>query len=163
MSEQLPPGTATLPELLKKRGLHTAVIGSSFTRPSMPIGNSWRSIRIDTVVPPPPDGRAGADAQFPPVNVSKDPAPKDKTSREFPPLEETSLRSLRRFGPRPRRTATTAWRAAVALLGGFRDDEEHFFLSVQQSRPHTPLIAPKKYLDLYDPAKIPEPAAPPSC
>ncbi len=30
MSEQLPPGTLTLPELLKKKGLHTAVIGKFF-------------------------------------------------------------------------------------------------------------------------------------
>ncbi|MEK7992534.1 MAG: sulfatase-like hydrolase/transferase, partial [Planctomycetota bacterium] len=40
--------------------------------------------------------------------------------------------------------------------------KKQFFLSVHQSRPHTPLIAPKKYIDMYDPAKIPDPPAPPN-
>lgn len=51
---------------------------------------------------------------------------------------------------------------AVTLLEEFARSKRQFFLSVHQSRPHTPLIAPKKYLDMYDPAKIPVPPAPPA-
>jgi uncharacterized sulfatase len=49
----------------------------------------------------------------------------------------------------------------VALLKEFAKDNRHFFLSVGSHRPHTPLIAPKKFLDLYDPASISAPMAPP--
>ncbi len=34
-------------------------------------------------------------------------------------------------------------------------------MSMGSARPHTPLICPKKYIDIYDPAKIPPPKAPP--
>jgi iduronate 2-sulfatase len=46
------------------------------------------------------------------------------------------------------RTATRA----IELLGKHR--EEPFFLGVGFVKPHTPFVAPKKYFDLYDPAKI---------
>jgi iduronate 2-sulfatase len=36
--------------------------------------------------------------------------------------------------------------------------EEPFFLAVGFMKPHLPFIAPKKYWDLYDPAKLPQPA-----
>ena len=50
---------------------------------------------------------------------------------------------------------------ASALLEEFAQSKKPFFLAVSQSRPHTPLVAPKKYIDMYDPATIPTPAAPP--
>jgi len=48
------------------------------------------------------------------------------------------------------------------LLEEFARAKQQFSLSVHQSRPHTPLIAPKKYVQMYDPATIPDPPAPPS-
>ena len=36
--------------------------------------------------------------------------------------------------------------------------DEPFFLAVGFLKPHLPFIAPKKYWDLYDPAKLPQPA-----
>jgi uncharacterized sulfatase len=50
---------------------------------------------------------------------------------------------------------------AAALLREFAKSKQQFFLAVAQSRPHTPLICPKQYIDMYDPAKIPDPPAPP--
>jgi uncharacterized sulfatase len=51
------------------------------------------------------------------------------------------------------RTATRA----VELLEQFARDRTPFFLATGFRRPHLPWIAPKKYFDLYDPAKIPLP------
>jgi uncharacterized sulfatase len=49
---------------------------------------------------------------------------------------------------------------AVALLKEFAKSGKQFFLAVAQQRLHTPLVAPKKYIEMYDPAKIPDPPAP---
>jgi arylsulfatase A-like enzyme len=43
---------------------------------------------------------------------------------------------------------------AVATLRDLSKKKEPFFLAVGFSKPHLPFVAPKKYWDLYDPAKI---------
>jgi arylsulfatase A-like enzyme len=43
---------------------------------------------------------------------------------------------------------------AVAALGQLAKKKEPFFLAVGFAKPHLPFVAPKKYWDLYDPAKI---------
>jgi arylsulfatase A-like enzyme len=43
---------------------------------------------------------------------------------------------------------------AVATLRDISKKKEPFFLAVGFARPHLPFVAPKKYWDLYDPAKI---------
>lgn len=45
--------------------------------------------------------------------------------------------------------------AAVKELGALRRDGEPFLLAVGFYKPHLPFNAPKKYWDLYDPAKLP--------
>jgi iduronate 2-sulfatase len=47
--------------------------------------------------------------------------------------------------------------AAVAALGQLKTRGQPFFLAVGFRKPHLPFSAPKRYWDLYDRAKIPEP------
>ena len=52
-------------------------------------------------------------------------------------------------------------RYAARMIGEFAQAGRQFFMSVGLHAPHTPLLSPKKYSDMYDPAKMPTPAAPP--
>lgn len=49
-------------------------------------------------------------------------------------------------------------RLAVATLTELKKQDQPFFLAVGMARPHLPFVAPKKYWDMYDPAKIYVPA-----
>lgn len=163
MDKSLPPGTVTLPELLKKRGFHTAVIGKFFHTVEYAETQLLAFDRIESYGKPPGWKGPGPILEFPPVKrAARDPAPKDKDSREF---REWRSRNSDRYGdsglaPEEEGDYRNA-EIACALLKEFAQTKKQFFLSVHQSRPHTPLIAPKKYIDMYDPAKIPDPPAPP--
>ena len=89
------------------------------------------------------------------------PAPADRKSREY---RQWRKRQSDRYGdsglaPEEEGDYRKA-QTAVALLKEFAKGKQQFFLAVAQSRPHTPLVAPKQYIDMYDPAKIPDPPAP---
>jgi len=45
-------------------------------------------------------------------------------------------------------------RLAAKTLGELKQSGKPFFLAVGMAKPHLPFVAPKKYWDLYDPAKI---------
>ena len=49
-------------------------------------------------------------------------------------------------------------RLAAKTLGALKQKGQPFFLAVGMAKPHLPFVAPKKYWDLYDPAKIYVPA-----
>lgn len=50
-------------------------------------------------------------------------------------------------------------RLAVQTLAELKKKGQPFFLAVGLSKPHLPFVSPKKYWDLYDPAKIPNTAS----
>lgn len=164
MSEQLPAGTRTLPELLKQKGLHTAVIGKFFHTTEYARPQLMAFDRIEHYSPPPGWSGPPPIRKFQPVKSDqRDPAPKDRNSREFRLWRARHSDRYGDSGKEPEEEGDyRISQTAVALLQEFARTKQQFFLSVHQSRPHTPLIAPKKYLEMYDPAKIPDPPAPPS-
>lgn len=100
--------------------------------------------------------------EFPPLpKALGDVPPKDQKSKEY---RQWRARHSDRYGDsglareqeRDYRMAATA----VALLKEFARTKQQFFLAVSQSRPHTPLVAPKRYIAMYDPERIPDPPAP---
>lgn len=164
MSERLPAGTLTLPELLKKRGLHTAVIGKFFHTTDYARQQLMAFDRIEHYQPPPGWDGPGPILRLPAEQRGeRNPAPKNKQGPEYRLWRRQQSDRYGDSGKAPEaegdyRIAQTA----IALLGEFAQSKQQFFLSVHQSRPHTPLVAPKKYLDMYDPATIPDPPAPPA-
>jgi len=164
MDARLPEGMLTLPEYLKARGLYLAVIGKLFHRTDYAEKQLSVFDRIEMYNPPPGWKGPGPVIKFPPVprpaGVQKPPA--DEKSKEY---REWRRQQSDRYGDSGRtreeegdyRMAATA----VALLKEFAQGKQQFFLAVAQSRPHTPLIAPKQYIDMYNPDEIPDPPAPP--
>ncbi len=51
-------------------------------------------------------------------------------------------------------------RLAAQTIAELNKKGQPFFLAVGFSKPHLPFVSPKKYWDLYDPAKIPDTASP---
>jgi len=162
MNEHLPAGVPTLPEMLKNRGFYTAVIGKLFHTLDYAERQLATFDRIEMYQRP--EGWAGPEPilRFPPLPPSlRDPPPKDQKSKAY---REWRARRSDRYGDsgltREQEHDYRMAQTAVALLKEFAKSKRQFFLAVSQSRPHTPLVAPKEYIDLYDPAKIPDPPAP---
>lgn len=164
MDARFPPGVVTLPEVLKTKGLYLAVIGKLFHRTEYAEKQLSVFDRIEMYTPPPGWKGPGPVIKFPrvtrPSGMPRPPA--DQKSREY---AEWRRKQSDRYGDSGRtreeegdyRMAATA----VAMLKDFAQTKQQFFLAVAQSRPHTPLIAPKQYIDMYNPAEIPDPPAPP--
>lgn len=163
MDEHLPVGVLTLPEMLKSRGFYTAVIGKLFHRTDYAERQLATFDRIEMYERPSGwDGPAPI-LRFPPLprTLRGEPPPKDRKSKAY---REWRARRSDRYGDsgltreqeRDYRMAQTA----VALLKEFSRSKRQFFLALSQSRPHTPLVAPKQYVDRYDPTEIPDPLAP---
>lgn len=163
MRERLPPGTLTLPEMAKAKGMNTAVIGKLFhllEYAEKPIASFDRIEMYGR-----PDGWKGPPAaiEFPKVvrQGKADPAPPRSDRKAYAAWRERHSdrygdSGLRREDEGDYRMAQTA----EALLKDYAKSGKQFMLFMAQSRPHTPLIAPKEYVAMYDPAKIPDPPAP---
>jgi arylsulfatase A-like enzyme len=163
MNEHLPAGVLTLPEMLKNRGISTAVIGKLFHQLEYAGRQLATFDRIEMYARPAGWQGPAPILTFPPMpkTAKRDPAPKDRKSKEY---RQWRARNSDRYGDSGRTAEQEGDRrmaqTAVALLREFAQSQQQFFLAVAQSRPHTPLVAPKQYIDLYDPAQIPDPPAP---
>lgn len=162
MDKHLPPGVPTLPEMLKARGFYTAVIGKLFHRLDYAERQLATFDRIEMYGRP--KGWKGPPPvlKFPPLpKPLRDPPPKDEKSKEY---RQWRARHSDRYGDsgltRQQEHDYRMAATAVALLKEFARSKQQFFLAVSQSRPHTPLVAPKEYIAMYDPEKIPDPPAP---
>jgi uncharacterized sulfatase len=164
MNDHLPPGTGTLPEMFKDAGFYTAVIGKLFHQADYAERQLATFDRIEMYGKP--KGWKGPEPilQFPPVQKSaeRDPPPADRKSKEY---RQWRVRQSDRYGDsgltREQEHDYRMAQTAVALLKEFARNKRQFFLALAQSRPHTPLVAPKQYIDMYHPADIPDPPAPP--
>ncbi len=161
MSTQLPPGTRALPELLKTRGLTTAVIGKFFHGTGYANPQMMFFDRIEHA-PAPPHWQGPPPVLLSPEQTEEGNAPMDRGGAGY---REWRKRRSDRYGDSGRKPEEEAdyhhADKAIAMLEQFARERQPFFLSVHQSRPHTPLLVPKRYLDLYDPSAIPNPPAPP--
>jgi len=162
--EHLPPGTPTLPELIKRKGLYAANIAKLFhgrhETPQLAVFD-----RLELTKRPPGWKGPGPILKFPPIpkELRSPPAPKyDWKSPEYRKWHRahSSRWGVSGLTDEQEHDGKVA-RIASALLEEFAETDKHFFLSVGSSRPHTPLICPKKYIDMYDPETIPWPPAPP--
>lgn len=162
--EKLPPGTLSLPQLVKRRGLYAANIGKlfhssgSFNHEDMAVFD-----RIEFQNHPQGWRGPGPLLSFPSV-ASSTPSISEPKKGE-PGYDEWRRARSDRYGDSGLSEEQEAdgkyARTAVAMFKEFvQQGGQQFFLSLGSSRPHTPLVCPKKYLDLYDPAQIPLPHAP---
>lgn len=161
--ERLPPGTKTLPQLMKARGLYTANVSKLFHSSGADNYEDMRAFdRIELQKRPPGWQGPSPILRFPPTPKMFDLGPPpEKDTKEW---NEYRRRRSDRYGDSrltdEQEHDGKVAKIATALLNEFASDRRHFFLSVGSSRPHTPLICPKKYIDMYDPDQIPMPQAP---
>ncbi len=132
------PDVVTLPQLFKNNGYFTAAMGKIYHH-GFDDAPSWS---IPTAFPKASHG-AGAREQDPD-------GPKVELSAKGrgPVIEMVN-------GPDNSLHDGELGDMAVAALKNLKEKKEPFFLAVGFIKPHLPFNAPKKYFDLYDPAKIP--------
>ncbi|MGH9576593.1 MAG: sulfatase, partial [Terriglobales bacterium] len=124
------PDAVSLPEHFRKNGYFTARTGKIF-HGSLDDGPSWS------------EGGEPATGDRPP-----------RTPQQAAEYRRTSDRWVATEKEDDQPDFKTASRA-IELLEAHK--EKPFFIAVGFNKPHSPLIAPKKYFDLYDAAEIPLP------
>jgi len=156
------PGVVTLSQLFKNHGYHAQSIGKIY-HGVFPAGASktvW-----DTMGDPPswsvPATRFGPRYYYTEEGIRQAKASFLASYRPQSPASDDWTKKLV-FGPMteaPNVPDNTLYDgkvadAALAALKRLKDADEPFFLAVGFIKPHTPFVAPKKYYDLYDEAKI---------
>lgn len=193
MNQLLPKDAPSLPELLRRKGIHTINIGKLFhhTWTAQRQMHAFRRLEFCER----PKGYQGVSKGYPKHlrdAAAKLPRPRFRFAAD--PAEEKRLAELLRRRNEIWKTAKKSSREynraralfqqpmanvfgdsgrleeqefdgkkarlAAHILTEMAREKKQFFLSVGFSRPHTPLLCPKKYLDLYDIKDIPPPAAP---
>jgi uncharacterized sulfatase len=166
MMKTLPPGTKTLPELAKARGFYLADVGKLFHTTEFAETQYAVFDRLEMTQPPPGWQGPGPVIKHPPAPPPGGAWPGGKAPpKDNPKYAEWKRWSSDRYGDSgltdEQQGDGRYARTTVALLKEFAREKRHFFLFMGSQRPHTPLLCPKKYLDMYDPDKIPDPPAQP--
>ena len=130
------PDVVTLPQLFKNQGYFTQAMGKIYHH-GYDDPASWS---VPTAFPKAPHG-----AERAPVDPD---AASTKASRRGPPFGSPDV-------PDNQLHDGELADLAVAALDDLAKKPQPFFLAVGFIKPHLPFISPKKYWDLYDPAKIP--------
>jgi len=162
VDRHISPDVPSLPEWLQRHGYYLANVGKLFHTVEYAEARYRVFDRLEHCERPAGWNGPPPILTFPPVrSAQRAPPPRDERSREY---REWKREQSDRYGD-----SGNAWEehgdyrmaaTAAALLRQFAKEGTRFFLSVAQSKPHTPLLAPKKFLDMYDPTKIPDPPAP---
>lgn len=145
MERRMPEGIVTLPELLDQDDWYLASVGKLFHRSPPQFGVFDRVSHWPVYDP--------AAAAAPAVRKPRPADPEGKTHGPGvgqPKLERTYSDQ---FGASPKpETAEKDFlvgRGAVRTLQALNKGKKRFFLSVGSKLPHTPLLAPKRFLDQY--------------
>lgn len=138
------PDVVTLPQHFKNNGYHAHGVGKIYhggynDEPSWSV--PWEA----------PKGRAfGPDGQklLAELKAKAEAAKEDVTRVRGLPVEAPDVADD---------YLNDGWTAnrAIEILKSRKGQKEPFFLAVGFAKPHLPFVAPKKYWDLYDPAKLP--------
>jgi len=166
MAKTMPAGTKTLPELMKAKGFYCADVGKLFHTTEYAEAQYRVFDRLEFVEKPSGWEGPGPVIKWPPAPPPGGAWPGGKPPKQGEPrYAEWKRWQSDRYGDSgltdEQQGDGKYARTAVALLKEFARDKRHFFLCVGSQRPHTPLLCPKKYIDMYDPDKIPDPPAPP--
>lgn len=138
------PDVVTLPQHFKQNGYYARAVGKIY-HPGYNDEPSWSV---------PWEGTKGK--QFGPdgMKLLADLKEKARANKE----DVTKVRGLPTEAPDvPDADLNDGWTAnrAAEILATRKGQKEPFFLAVGFAKPHLPFVAPKKYWDLYDPAKLP--------
>ena len=137
------PDAVTVAQYFKNHGYHSQGMGKIF-HGGYDDAPSW-SVPWETPKAPGYASEASLKMQADPANIDK------KGRARGPAVEEADV-------PDDTYTDGKTARLAVKTLGELKQSGKPFFLAVGMAKPHLPFVAPKKYWDLYDPAKIYVPA-----
>ncbi|MDP4775173.1 MAG: sulfatase-like hydrolase/transferase [Opitutales bacterium] len=137
------PDAATVAQYFKNHGYHSMSMGKIF-HGGFDDPQSWS---VPSQYPKSPQYASEAA-----LKMQNDPANTDKKGRaRGPAVEDADV-------PDDTYADGKIARLAVKTLGELKQSTKPFFLAVGMLKPHLPFVAPKKYWDLYDPAKIYVPA-----
>ena len=137
------PDAVTVAQYFKNHGYHSQGMGKIF-HGGYDDAPSW-TVPWETPKAPGYASEAALKMQADPANIDK------KGRSRGPAVEEADV-------PDDTYTDGKTARLAAKTLGELKRKGQPFFLAVGMAKPHLPFVAPKKYWDLYDPAKIYVPA-----
>jgi len=137
------PDAVTVAQYFKNQGYHSQGMGKIF-HGGYDDAPSW-TVPWETPKAPGYASEAALKLQADPANIDK------KGRARGPAVEEADV-------PDDTYTDGKTARLAAKTLGELKRKGQPFFLAVGMAKPHLPFVAPKKYWDLYDPAKIYVPA-----